>query len=426
MFDHTKENLVANPAFLGDKSPTGWTFVSPRPYLALNSCVVENRTRRLALATNGDRYAISCWQSEAPLENGSWYRASVRVRMKDIENPHLSIFAQVAQHLLLPKGEWAEETVLEREFQYNEPRDGNKVEFYLRSAAKGSVEWFDPCVQKIAPPKHRMARVATVRFEEGNFTLTFAEQRKRIAEKLDMAGALKPDIVALPEFSHAVGVNLVENNSYIVGAESVPDGPVCQILSAKARQYGMYVLAGIVEQRGKYYFNTAVIFDRSGQLIGRYDKAHLTFDELKKGISLGDSYPVFDLDFGRIGIHICYDEWFPEVARLIALKGAEILFLPVAGGKPITWRTRALDNGIYFVSAGIHPPSMIIDSSGAIIAETHGEGIACADLNLDFRKVNAYVDPTLGCGMPCITPQLRHCIDDGVLDELSDEWKVGK
>ena len=111
------------------------------------------------------------------------------------------------------------------------------------------------------------------------------------------------------------------------------------------------------------------------------------------------------------------------MARYYAHQGAEILFLPVAGGKPITWRTRALDNGMYFVSASITPPSMIIGSSGAILAETHTDGVACADLNLDWRETNVYIDPTLAAGMPCTVAQMRHVLDHTLLDGLHERLR---
>jgi len=202
-------------------------------------------------------------------------------------------------------------------------------------------------------------------------------------------------------------------------AEPVPTGPVCSILSAKAARYAMYVIAGVLENRNGYLYNTAVIFDRGGRLAGQYDKTHPTMGEMYSGFSCGASYPVFDLDFGRIGIHICYDEWFPEVSRLFAHKGAEILFLPVAGGKPITWRTRAMDSNLYFVSSSITPPSMIIDSSGRILAETHGGGVVSADLDLDRREVNYYRDPTVSFGMPGLAPEMRNVLDDRLTAELA-------
>jgi predicted amidohydrolase len=182
----------------------------------------------------------------------------------------------------------------------------------------------------------------------------------------------------------------------------------------------------LIEKDGDKVFNTAVIFDRQGEFAGKYRKTHLHGPEVFAGTSCGDEYPVFELDFGKVGIQTCYDEWFPEVSRVLAFKGAEILLLPVAGGKPITWRVRALDNGVYFVAAGQTPPSMIIDSSGAILAETQTPGFVWADLNLDWRETNIYKDPTLMKGMPTIHPAMRFSADDDLEIELCRLMSQGK
>ena len=236
---------------------------------------------------------------------------------------------------------------------------------------------------------------------------------------LDEVGAIKPDIVCLTEFCPISGVDSSEYETYLDVAEHVPDGPASRIISEKAAAYGMYVIAGLIERRDNHIFNTAALFGRDGSLVGKYEKTHVTFYELKHGVSCGSDYPVFDLDFGKIAINICYDEWFPEVTRLYALKGAEIVFLPVMGGKPIMWRTRAMDDSIYYVAASVTPQSMIIDSSGVVLAQTHDSGFVYADLNLDVRKVNWYIDPTLTDGMPGIESRTRHVLDHQLLDELS-------
>jgi predicted amidohydrolase len=430
-----EKNLVIDPKFENNESTPGvgstpdWTFIAPRAELAPRHAITSENSGngvRLQLQGDGDKRAFGCWRGRAELEAGAWYHAQVHVRLREIQNPHLSIFAQLARHFLLPKNGWGEETVLEQIF-YHDPNsasyDGDHFEFYLTASEKGSAEFFEPQVVKIEKPQHRIARVATIRFSDRENGLTLEMQRERISDRLDMAGALKPDIVALTEFCPVIGVPKSEYISWENVAEKVPDGPLCRLLSEKAKQYNMHILCGNIERRGKYIFNTAVIFGRDGSFIGQYDKTHLTFSELTEGFSCSDSYPVFDLDFGRIGAHICYDEWFPEIARHYAHKGVEILFLPVAGGKPITWRTRALDNGIYFVSAATTPPSMIISSSGAIIAQTHDDGVACADLNLDWRFTNHYGDPTRTYGMPCITPQMRNCLDDDFLNELNQAMR---
>ena len=419
-------NLVDNPVFSVDGAcPIGWSFSSPRPEIAPHHELKRDNGKVVSLVLRGvgNAHAFGCWRGSAKLTLGKWYLASVRARVNRVTYPALSILASVAKHFLVLKKQDRKEILLDQIFKHGTESDGNDVELYLRTCETGQVEWFDPCVVEIPEPRHRMARVATVRFGDAA-SLTLEQQRLRIIEKADQAGALKPDIVAFPETTPMVGLPYDGSAAFYSSvAETVPDGPTCRILSDSAKRHSMYVMAGLIERRGKCLFNTAVLFDREGNLVGQYDKTHVTFGELCGGISCGSDYPVFDLDCGRIGIHICYDEWFPEVARYYAYKGAEILFLLVAGGKPITWRTRALDNGIYFVSSSITPPSMIIDSSGEITAQTHGDGIACADLNLDYRRTNVYGDPTLAYGMPCIIPQMRNVLDNSLLDDLQKVMK---
>ena len=422
-----QKNLVHNPTFSGISSLEEWSFSSPRSEIALG-CQWDKSSggNSLRLLATGDRNAFGCWKGKVDLKIGKWYKASVRVKMQKIAEPYLSILARVGKHLLLPKSTSENEICLEQVFQIGTEYEGDEIELFLRSAATGQVEWFDPKVIEIDPPTPRMVRVPTVRFGMPDSKLTIEMQQNRIIEKMRMAGALRPDITVLTEFSNIAGMDLKEIKSYKDVAESVPDGPTCKIISAAAKQFNMYVIAGIIEIRDKYLYNTAVIFDRHGNFVGQYDKTHLTIYELTEGFSCGQDYPVFDLDFGKIGVLICYDEWFPEVSRYYAYKGAEILFLPVMGGKPMVWRTRALDNGLYLVSSSHNPPSMIIDSSGAIIAETHGDGIACADLNLDYRKTNAYGDPTLSYGMPLTMPQMRNVIDDKLISDLAGLMRGGQ
>jgi predicted amidohydrolase len=352
------------------------------------------------------------------LEGEGWYEASVEARVDGIAAPRHSVFAQVAQHFLVPEARSGDWITLRRRFRHEAAERDALFELYLRSTRAGSVAFRCPRVSRISPPKRRVVRVATARFGSPG-TSTMEGQRGRIADILDRAGAQRPDIALLPEYSPVIGVPEASYGNHYDAAEEVPGGPVCSLLAAKAAAHSMYVIAGVLERRGGYLYNTAVLFDRGGRFVGQYDKTHPTIGEALEGFSSGSLYPVFDLDFGRIAIHICYDEWFPEVSRLFAHKGAEILFLPVAGGKPITWRTRALDNGLYFVSASIDPPSMIIDSSGSIIAQTNSSGVVAADLDLDRREVNWYRDPTVSFGMPCIMPEMRNVLDDRLTEEMA-------
>ena len=420
----SEKNLVTNPKFSGaGKAPDGWSYVSARPELALGHEVRTDAADNtvLVLEATDDNRAFGCWRGAVKIEAHKWYRASVKVRLINVDDPTLSVFAQAARHYLVPAGPWAEVTVLQqlicsdRDHEYQ----GNFFEIYLRAATRGCVEISEPSFIEVPEPDFRMARVAAVRFDHEVNNLTLEQQRARLAEQLELAGGIKPDIVATTEFTPVIGVPESEYGSFWEVAEPVPGGPACRIAAAAAKKHGMHVILGNIERRGPHLFNTAVLFGRAGRFIGQYDKTHLTFGELELGVSCGDSYPVFDLDFGRIGIHICYDEWFPEVARYYAHQGTEIIFLCVAGGKPITWRTRALDNGIHFVAASTSPPSMVIESSGDIMAENHRGGFAWADLNLEYRQTNAYRDPTMAYGMPGIVPQMRNVLDHRLLHDLS-------
>lgn len=406
-----------------------WRTDAPRPELAPLARIEAGADgeRELVLEGIGDRHALGCWHRPARLVPGCWYRATVQARTTGIERPGLSVFAQVAGHFLTPRPALqsprepapADTLYLQCTFRHEpHPAEQDRMELYLRAAPTGRIAWSRAAVTQIPRPPARVARIATIRFGEPPAPLTMADQRERIAAKLDQAGAMGADIAALTEFSPVQGVPESVYGSWADAAEPVPGGPACRVLAEAARRHRMYVIAGVIHRRGRHVFNTAVLFDRSGELLGCYDKTHLTFGELRAGISCGADYPVFDLDVGRVAIHICYDEWFPEVARYYAHRGAEMLFLPVAGGKPITWRTRALDNRLYFIAAATGPPSMIIDSSGAIIAEMHGDGVACADIDPGDRQTNWYGDPTLTRGMPCIAPQMRMTTDDRLLADL--------
>ena len=423
------KNLVTNPDFAGEgQAPDEWSYVSPRDELALGHSVAADADGKcvLVLEATDDIRAFGCWRGTVKIEPHKWYRASVNVRLIDVEDPTLSVFAQAARHYLVPRVPWGEQTTLEQLIRSDRDHayQGDHFEIYLRAATRGRIEISAPSVVEVPEPEFRTARVASVRFDHEVNNLTLEQQRNRLAEQLELAAQIKPDIVATTEFTPVIGVPEANYGTFWDTAEIVPDGPVCQIASAAAKKHNMHVIVGDIERRGPHMFNTAVLFGRDGKFIGQYDKTHLTFGELEFGVSCGDSYPVFDLDFGRIGIHICYDEWFPEVARYYAHQGVEILFLCVAGGKPITWRTRALDNGMHFVAAATGPPAMIIESSGQIIAENHHSGFAWADLNLDYRQTNVYRDPMMSYGIPCIVPQMRNVLDHRLLDGLSHSLRT--
>jgi predicted amidohydrolase len=144
------------------------------------------------------------------------------------------------------------------------------------------------------------------------------------------------------------GAQLVVFPEYLLGRISVP-GPQTEQISKAAATGHIYVIVGCWEVfKDGSFANTALLFDRAGKIVGKYNKVHAAVDHFEgeppwskppKGkdadwfvrndpewaMKRGDDFPVFDLDFGRIGILTCYDGWFPETFRILSLKGAEIL-----------------------------------------------------------------------------------------------------
>lgn len=128
----------------------------------------------------------------------------------------------------------------------------------------------------------------------------------------------------------------VEKTELFDLADPLP-GPVTEDLSNLAAELGIVLVASLFENRGPgLYHNSAVIFDADGSLMGCYRKNHIPQDpgfEEKFYFTPGDSgYPVWDTRYGKIGVLICWDQWYPEAARLMALGGAEVLIYPTAIG----------------------------------------------------------------------------------------------
>jgi predicted amidohydrolase len=256
------------------------------------------------------------------------------------------------------------------------------MELVMKWTPAGRVSWRKPAVMEAEPVVHRIVRAAT----------TFIKPRGDLKKNLDAmlltldkAGKCKPDIICLTENFYNRGTDLPLEEV----AEPVP-GRLTELLGGKAREYECHVLFSMIEREGDIFYNTAVLLGREGQIIGKYRKMHLALFEGENGVTPGGEYPVFTTDFGKIGILICWDSWFPEPARILRLKGAEMLFVPTAGDGPIQTVARAVDNGVHVISAGTNGgarTSRIIDPTGKIIGTVKSQkaGVAIADIDLDKR-----------------------------------------
>lgn len=169
-------------------------------------------------------------------------------------------------------------------------------------------------------------RVAVVQFDPQVGVENLARNSAAIYQRLDAAVANGAQLVVLPELA-TTGYCFSGRAEAYAHAEPVPGGAAVQGWVSYAAQHGIYIVGCLVEQDGLQLFDTAVLVGPEGY-IGRYRKTHLWNNE-KLWFTPGDEgYPVFETKIGRIGLMVCWDIWFPEVPRILAQLGADIVCLP--------------------------------------------------------------------------------------------------
>ncbi len=184
-----------------------------------------------------------------------------------------------------------------------------------------------------------MSRIVTVGLVQMKMSSDAKDNLRRAEEGIARAVKKGAQIVCLPElFLSPYFCQKKDDPSAFDTAEPVPDGPSTKALAAIAKKHRIVLVGGSLFEKssdGKFY-NTTPVFDIDGSLVGTYRKTHIPEDILyheKHYFSPGDTgIRVFDTRYGKICPLICYDQWYPEAARMAALKGAEILFYPTAIG----------------------------------------------------------------------------------------------
>ncbi len=249
-----------------------------------------------------------------------------------------------------------------------------------------------------------------------------AENLARTSQKIVEAAAAGAQIACTQELFTTPYFCTRQDPDFFDLAETIP-GPTTDALGKVAKQHGIVIVASLFENRGnEVYHNTAVVIDADGSLLGRYRKNHIPQDpafEEKFYFTPGDlGYRAWKTKAGRIGVLICWDQWYPEAARLTAMRGADVLFYPTAigwlpeekakmgaaqyGAWETVQRGHAVANGCYVAAVNrvgtegdteFWGQSFVADPYGRLIAQgsVRREEVIYADtdpkLQADFRRI---------------------------------------
>jgi len=383
--------------------PTGWSVYGARPEITPKTFVdaIHYRSEPGSLAISGNSNAAEYggWTYLAPeITAAKWYRFVAYYRAEGLQDEALQVVARLSwqtadgkvagrpdyPYAVTPDGDW---TCLTLDAPAPEKAAAVKIELFLENAPQATLWWDDISLEEIPNPGPRTVTVATVKYHP-HHTHSAEENVRQFVELVDRAVPEKTDVILLPEGMTVAGTGKGDADV----SEPVP-GPTTEKLGELARRKHAYIIGGIYEREAPAVYNTAVLIDREGRLIGKYRKVYLPREEIEAGLTPGNAYPVFRTDFGKIGIMICWDAQYADPARALAVKGAEMILMPIWDGDQTLTKARAIENHVFLISSTYGDNSLVLDPNGEAQAIATDNGtIALAKIDLNRR----YDYPWLG------------------------------
>ncbi len=420
----TRNQLLSLAALMLMLHPTtratdyqGWSLESPRGEIRPQFSTDAHGS---LIITHDRREGLDGWfQKSFPVKGGDFYRFQARRQISGVALPRQSCLVRVSwqdeagkmvhidappEHtdpkLPIPSAEPEYPTDGAIDAQgwttvggiYKSPSKAARaiVELHLQWAPGGRVEWRGPEFAQTTPPTERKVRLAAVHHKPAGKSPR--ENCEEFAPLIAEAAKQRADLVVLGETVPSANVKAKPEEV----AETIP-GPATKYFGSLAKEHRLHIVLSLYERDAHLIYNTAVLLGPDGALIGKYRKVSLPPGEAAKGIAPGKDFPVFDTAFGKVGMMVCYDGFFPEVARELANRGAEVIAWPVWGCNPLLAEARACENHVYLVSSTFMNSdagwmiSAVFDRGGKPIAQSGKWGtVAVAEVTLNQPYVGPY------------------------------------
>lgn len=400
-------------------APEGWREAAPRdeirPAFSFETLGGPDGQGSLVITADAQPGRHGYWTKSFPVQGGRHYRFSVRRKVEGLDSPRRHAVVRVLWQNEAGKPVLTDEPTVARVLSksarraeaehpldgptdargwtevagtYLAPRQATRavVELHLQWASRARVEWGGVLFAETAAPPERKVRLAAVHYRPkgGKSPL---DNCREFAPLIADAARQRADFVVLPETLTYYKMG----RSYADCAEPVP-GPSTEYFGTLAREHNLYLVAGLLERDGPLVYNVAALIGPDGKFVGKYRKVALPRGEIEGGLHPGSEYPVFETRFGKVGMMVCYDGFFPEVTRQLAMRGAEVIAWPVWGCNPLLASARAVENHVYLVSSTYEDISSewmltaVYDHAGTPIAKAETWGsVVVAEVDLNQR-----------------------------------------